>query len=325
MVLKLPIDKNININDKENIEINTNDIIINKQIKQSKIERANSTGIYSFNSNKKYFDFDVEKIINQGKKNSHSSSNIIIDDFNNNINKNKTFVNIDLNSKKMFSKTDRDKFIINRFNNEYLNKYEQNYSEPNTDSYKKINGQNNHFNFNYSSSDKLLPLSIHKNRKERFSAKPEIRTDVSKYNLNFMLEQKNTKRKYSSKLFENNNENCSMDIKKILYGNTRKNNCNLINNLSDKYLKPSYTAYNYNSYNCYNNFNKGITRKHLLDEIESHKSNNINLNMDDIHKLKYVIQNLSNAEINSMPISVFKEMKDLYDLIFRKFLKNNYI
>ena len=44
LVLKLPLNKDNNINNKENID-NNKEIILNKQIKQSKIERANSTGI----------------------------------------------------------------------------------------------------------------------------------------------------------------------------------------------------------------------------------------------------------------------------------------
>ena len=74
-----------------------------------------------------------------------------------------------------------------------------------------------------------------------------------------------------------------------------------------------------------NNFNKRNIRKNILNEFEDNKTNNINLNMDDIHKIKYMIQNLSNEEINNMPISVFKEMKELYEIIYKKFLKNNCI
>ena len=219
----------------------------------------------------------------------------------------------------MFSKTDRNKDFYNGFNNQFINKYEQIYSEPNIDSYKEINGQNNYFNYNYLSNKKLISLS--KNKRERYSAKPEIRTEMSKYNLNFMIENKNSNRKNNNKLFENNKDNYSMNIKKILYTSTRKNNYKLINGLNNKYLKSSYTTYNYNSYNCYNNFNKGIMRKNLFDEIENNKNNNSNLNMNDIHKVKIMIHNLSDEEIKNMPISVFKEMRDLYDLIFRKFLK----
>ena len=65
----------------------------------------------------------------------------------------------------------------------------------------------------------------------------------------------------------------------------------------------------------YNNYNKATVRKNIFNELENNKSYNTNLNMDEINKVKYMIQHLSSEEINNMPISVFKEMKDLYDLI----------
>ena len=324
IVLKLPLNKNINQNNKENIDINNN-IIMNKPIKNSKIERSNSIGISNIISNKKFIDFNVDKMLEQTKNYSCSKTNINLDEYNNS-NKNKTFINLDLNTKKVYSRTERNKIIYNRFNNEYLDKYEINYSEPNISSYKNSKDQNKCFNFNYGSNDILIPLSKDKNKREikRFSAKPEIRSDVSRYNLNFMMEHKNTFRKNSAKLFEGKNDDYSMNIKNILYSNSRKNN-NIINGLNSKYLKSSCTTYNYNSFNCFNNFNKGNLRKNFLNVLENNKSSNSSLNMNDIQKVKYMIQNLSNDEIKNMPISVFKEMKDLYDLIFRKFIKNNYI
>ena len=59
--------------------------------------------------------------------------------------------------------------------------------------------------------------------------------------------------------------------------------------------------------------------------LKNNKSTNYKINLDDIHKIKYTIQNLSNREINNLPISIFKEMKELYDLIYIKFLKDNCI
>ena len=325
IVLKLPLNKNINQNNKENIDINNN-IIMNKPIKNSKIERSNSIGISNIISNKKFIDFNVDKMLEQTKNYSCSKTNINLDEYNNNNNKNKTFINLDLNTKKVYSRTERNKIIYNRFNNEYLDKYEINYSEPNISSYKNSKDQNKCFNYNYDSNDILIPLSKDKNKRdiERFSAKPEIRPDVSRYNLNFMMEHKNTFRKNSAKLFEGKNDDYSMNIKNILYSNSRQNS-NIINGLNSKYLKSSCTTYNYNSFNCFNNFNKGNLRKNFLNVLENNKSSNSSLNMNDIQKVKYMIQNLSNDEIKNMPISVFKEMKDLYDLIFRKFIKNNYI
>ena len=117
--------------------------------------------------------------------------------------------------------------------------------------------------------------------------------------------------------------NYTANIKNILYNNTRKTNFNIINGINNnKYLTSSHTTYNYNGYN---NFNKENVRKNYFSEIENDKRNSYDLNMNDIHKVKYMIQNLSSDQINNLPISVFREMKDLYDLIYRKFLKNNFI
>ena len=337
LILNFLYKNNTNISQKENSEIsqkenNNNNSTLNKSIKTNKIERTNSSGFSSFNYQNKFISFDVDKMLNQTKKHSYSKpniNNIDLFDLNNSKdnNKNKTFINLDLNPKKVYSKTDRNKVLYNQFKTEYLSTYEQNYSEPNIGSYKKIKNENNFFNFNNSTKDNTLLFTRNKIQGERFSAKPEIRTDVSKYNLNFLAVNKNNKRKNFEQFFDKNHniDNYSMNIKNILYNNKRKNSHNLSNNLNNKYLKSSYTTYNYNNYNCLNNFNKRNIRKNILNEFEDNKNNNINLNMDDIHKIKYMIQNLSNEEINNMPISVFKEMKELYEVIYKKFLKNNCI
>ena len=85
LVLKLPINKvnkDINNNNKEKININNN-IITNNQIKTSKNERANSTYVSSFNITKKYLDFDFDKLLSKTKTNSNSKTNINIYELNN--------------------------------------------------------------------------------------------------------------------------------------------------------------------------------------------------------------------------------------------------
>ena len=184
----------------------------------------------------------------------------------------------------------------------------------------------------------MIPLSKIQiqNDRERLSAKPEIRTDASRYNLNFMMNNynKNKNRKNSAKLFYNNSlnkienskdNNYSMKINNILKSDSRKNNFNSLFDLNNKYLTSSKTIYNYNTYNAFNNFNKRNRRKNYFEEFENNKSTNYKINLDDIHKIKYTIQTLSNREINNLPISIFKEMKELYDLIYMKFLKDNCI
>ena len=337
LILKLPlnkISKEINSN-KENI--NNNNIILNRQIKPSKIERANSTYATSFNINKKYLDFDFDKLLSKTKTN--SKTNICLDELNHS-NKNKTFINLNLNTKTITERTNRQKELFNSFNNnEYLNKYEANHTEPNAYNfnYNTLKSKNNNlFQNNFFSKNNITPLTKIQNERERLSAKPEIRTNVSRYNLNFMMNDynKNKSRKNSAKLFynnsinkiENSKENYSMNINNILNGNTRKNNFNVLNDINNKYLTSSNTVYNFNSYNAYNSFNKGNKRKNYIFEFENNNNSiNSNINVNDIHRIKYMIQNLSSNEINNLPISVFKEMKELYDLIYMKFLKNNYI
>ena len=336
LILKLPLN-NISKEIKSNKENINNNIILNRQIKPLKIERANSTCATSFNINKKYLDFDFDKLLSKTKTN--SKTNICLDELNHS-NKNKTFINLNLNTKTITERTNRQKELFNSFNNnEYLNKYEANHTEPNAYNfnYNTLKSKNNNlFQNNFFSKNNITPLTKIQNERERLSTKPEIRTNVSRYNLNFMMNDynKNKSRKNSAKLFynnsinkiENSKENYSMNINNILNGNTRKNNFNVLNDINNKYLTSSNTVYNFNSYNAYNSFNKGNKRKNYIFEFENNNNSiNSNINVNDIHRIKYMIQNLSSNEINNLPISVFKEMKELYDLIYMKFLKNNYI
>ena len=337
LILKLPLN-NISKEIKSNKEnINNNNIILNRQIKPLKIERANSTCATSFNINKKYLDFDFDKLLSKTKTN--SKTNICLDELNH-VNKNKTFINLNLNTKTITERTNRQKELFKSINNnEYLNKYEANHTEPNAYNfnYNTLKSKNNNlFQNNFFSKNNITPLTKIQNERERLSAKPEIRTNVSRYNLNFMMNDynKNKSRKNSAKLFynnsinkiENSKENYSMNINNILNGNTRKNNFNVLNDINNKYLTSSNTVYNFNSYNAYNSFNKGNKRKNYIFECENNNNSiNSNINVNDIHRIKYMIQNLSSNEINNLPISVFKEMKELYDLIYMKFLKNNYV
>ena len=336
LILKLPLNKISKETNSNKENINNNNIILNRQIKPLKIERANSTCATSFNINKKYLDFDFDKLLSKTKTN--SKTNICLDELNHS-NKNKTFINLNLNTKTITERTNRQKELFNSFNNnEYLNKYEANHTEPNAYNfnYNTLKSKNNNlFQNNFFSKNNITPLTKIQNERERLSAKPEIRTNVSRYNLNFMMNDynKNKSRKNSAKLFynnslnkiENSKENYSMNINNILNGNTRKNNFNVLNDINNKYLTSSNTVYNFNSYNAYNSFNKGNKRKNYIFEFENNNSINSNINVNDIHRIKYMIQNLSSNEINNLPISVFKEMKELYDLIYMKFLKNNYI
>jgi len=78
-----------------------------------------------------------------------------------------------------------------------INKYEANHTEPNTYNYNynTLKSKNNNlFQNKFFSKNNITPLTKIQNERERFSVKPEIRTDASRYNLNFM---KNSKENYS--------------------------------------------------------------------------------------------------------------------------------
>ena len=182
LILKLPLNKNISKEINSNKEnINNNNIILNRQIKPLKIERANSTCATSFNINKKYLDFDFDKLLSKTKTN--SKTNICLDELNHS-NKNKTFINLNLNTKTITERTNRQKELFNSFNNnEYLNKYEANHTEPNAYNfnYNTLKSKNNNlFQNNFFSKNNITPLTKIQNERERLSAKPEIRTNVSR-------------------------------------------------------------------------------------------------------------------------------------------------
>ena len=320
----------------------------------AKKERANSTSISSFGLKKKYLDFDIDKIIKKSKKpnliNEYDASqhNLLIMknkssnnlDFNNiypNKNSNqKNFININICSKKTYPNTDRKKELFPSHSNYNLNycpitdnnfKYEPNHSEPNISN----NNINNlyKYNFTYKTNryqnkfvDFENELKSNKKERQRYSAKPEIRADVSKYDLKFMnnnFTKSNTKYNYNNNSINNilntNNfnkyngkNNYTKNIRAILNTGKKSNSYYSMNGLNDKYLT---------------NYYKHNQRKKFIKNFENEKSYNFDLN--EIHKVKYMIQNLSNNDINNMPIVVFREMKDLYDLINKKFFMNNEI
>ena len=74
----------------------------------------------------------------------------------------------------------------------------------------------------------------------------------------------------------------------IINNNFEKNN--IVSNLNNKSSLSNFNYnYNKNSFNDYEN-----------------KNNYLILN--DIHNLKYTLQNLSNEDINNLPFSIYKEI-----------------
>ncbi len=75
-----------------------------------------------------------------------------------------------------------------------LNKYEANHTEPNSYNfnYNTLKSKNNSlFQNKFFSKNNITTLTKIQNERERFNAKPEIRTDASRYNLNFMMNDYN--------------------------------------------------------------------------------------------------------------------------------------
>ena len=74
---------------------------------------------------------------------------------------------------------------------------------------------------------------------------------------------------------------------------------------------------------CQNkNLDLEIFKINILDKIGQNSSQ---LNTYDKIFDELLTKLDSNREINNLPISIFKEMKELYDLIYMKFLKDNCI
>lgn len=346
------------LNNKSNL-INNN---IQYREKGEKI-RSNSSSTNNFMKNKNYLDFDIdeiiknnknskkEKIINQNtnSKSIKSKTFVNFDDLkiNKNINNskltnyiknnsNKKFIELNLSSKKSehssMPHTDRN----NNYTNKEKNYYEENFSEPNI----IINNTNhNYFQLQSKLSDFMNEIKLsNKNYKNSLiKPKPSIKNDKYKYNLNFLNDTSNNKENYfsnkksvnkyhrnnfnlkdllSEKSHNNNDrrERFSSNNRKIisLYKNSKldfhknlgNNNNNLMMNLNNKTLS---------------NFNFNYSNKNNLNLYD----NNINSIYKDILQLKYNIQNLSNEDINNFPISVYKEIKELYNLLYIKFFKNN--
>ena len=228
--------------------------------------------------------------------------------------------------------TDRN----NNYTNKEKNYYEENFSEPNI----IINNTNhNYFQLQSKLSDFMNEIKLsNKNYKNSLTKpKPSIKNDKYKYNLNFLNDTSNNKENYfsnkksvnkyhrnnfnlkdllSEKSHNNNDrrERFSSNNRKIisLYKNSKldfhknlgNSNNNLMINLNNKTLS---------------NFNFNYSNKNNLNLYD----NNINSIYKDILQLKYNIQNLSNEDINNFPISVYKEIKELYNLLYIKFFKNN--
>jgi len=354
------IDKNENIN-KDIDNINYNNYIKENGKKEIVKQNSNSKSSANIIQNKNYLDFDIDKIINQSKKPKKEKSeyNFINPPTELNTTKYKTFVNLDefkfeqnkkqsdlMNynrnlSNKNFIKlnlslkkgsnvsnnsiTDRNHRIINSYNTDNL--YKQNFSEPNTIKNKK---NKNYYKLKSKLTDFMNEIKLSNENKKmskiRHSLiKPAIKEDNSKYNLNFLSNNYNNEenffKKSYNKIYKNN-----YNLKDIFNNNITYNN----KNEQIRYSSQSKNIPLYQKSNIRNsNFEKNSIVSNLNNKSLSNFNYNTNKNsfnnmiLNDIHSLKYTIQNLSNEDINNLPFSVYKEIEELYYLIYLKFFKNN--
>ena len=336
------INQNVKANSSANCLVNKNYLDFNideiiKQRKKPKKEKSDFNFINpptELNQTKHKTFVNLEDLkINLNKKQT------FLMNYNKNISS-KNFIKLNLSLKKgnsfisNNSNTDRNYRKMKNYNTDNL--YEQNFSEPNSI---KINKNNNYYKLKTKLSDFMdeIRLSDYNNKnipKIRPNLiKPTIKDDISKYNLNFLTNNYNNEdnhfKKSYNKIYENN-----VYLKDIFDYNNDYNNKNEIIRYSshrktiplyqesiaknNKTKKTSNLLSNIN--NNLSNFNYS-SNKNTSNNHESIKNNSFILN--DIHILKNNIQNLSNEEINNLPFSVYKEIEDLYYLIYIKFFKNN--
>ena len=110
--------------------------------------------------------------------------------------------------------------------------------------------------------------------------------------------------------------------------NYSKNNLNNKENIYFSVNRKNMTIDLYNNSKFHNNFgstnnlipninnNSFNSYKSSFGIIENKKNNF--LNYKDINRLKYNIKNLSDDEINNLPITLYNELKELYDLLYIK-------
>ena len=320
--------------DKKYFDFNISNFINKKpkrEISDYNIKKTLEPSEVKIKNTKNYFSFD-ELSINSNR----NKTNLIKYKYDTS-NKN-NFIKLNLTSKKTIS-SERNKKFMHNYNTE--NFKNNNFSEVNI--FKNDKNNNNYFKHNTKLSDFMSEIKTKNSKKyynKSFSlTNPIIKNDISNYNLNFLEKNSNNNsssnyinigRKTEYKFYHNNflndiiNSNNSnnkqsfnfMSERKTFSPNLRLNNFgntnnfnNFTSNLNNQSLK---TFYNSNNISSYNNYSRTF---------ENAKNNNLNYN--DINRLKYSIQNLSEEDINKLPMTIYNEVKDLYYLIYIKFFKNN--
>ncbi len=316
--------------DKKYFDFNINNFINKKpkkEISEYNIKKTLEPTEVKIKNTKNYFSFD-ELSINPNR----TKTNLITFDTNNKNN----FIKLNLTSKKTIS-SDRNKKFMNNCNSE--NFKNDNFSEVNI--FKNDKNNNNYFKQNTKLSDFMSEIKT-KNSKKYYKCfsltNPIIKNDISNYNLNFLEKNNNNNinnhyinigRKTQYKFYHNNflndiiNSNNSnnkqsfnfVSERRTFSPNSRLNNfgnTNNFNNFTSNLSNQSFkTLYNINSINSNYNYSRTF---------ENVKNNNLNYN--DISRLKNSIQNLSEEDINKLPMTIYNEIKDLYYLIHIKFFKN---
>ena len=251
---------------------------------------------------------------------------------------NKNFIKLNLSSKKSFpsnmSNTDRNYRLKNNHLDSY---YEENLSEPNIINKSK---NTNYYKLKSKLSDFMTEINLYNKKNKNISknifslTKPAIKNEKYKYNLNFINDNNKDNlmnNKYGNNLYKNNyninnflnyNLNNGEEKRNTVNRNYSKPLCYASNIKNNSYFGSSSNILRNTNTKTLNDFDYIKNDKYNFNN-KNYENNNNNMIFNDIKNLKYFIRNLSNEDINNLPFSFYKEIQDLYNLMYIKFFKNN--
>lgn len=251
---------------------------------------------------------------------------------------NKNFIKLNLSSKKSFpsnmSNTDRNYRLKNYNLDSY---YEENFSEPNIINNSK---NTNYYKLKSKLSDFMTEINLYNKKSKNISknifslTKPAIKSEKYKYNLNFINDYNKDNlmdNKYGNNLYKNNNNinnflnynlNNGEEKRNTFNRNHSKPFCYASNIKNNIYFGSSSNILRNTNTKTLNDFDYIKKDKYNFNN-KNYEINNNNMIFNDIKNLKYFIRNLSNEDINNLPFSFYKEIQDLYNLMYIKFFKNN--
>jgi hypothetical protein len=346
-----------NITNKNYLDFDLDEIIKKSKKKKSNLlnEKPEAKHCLKTLKSKTFVNFD-ELNINQSRK----ESNLLNYTKNISIIPNKEKF-IKLNTNKNLSNTDRNHRFINVFNpTDYEENFSEpniynninNNNNNNSNAFKIQNklsdfmneiqlGNNNNYNY------------IKKNNyKKGFSLnKPKINNDRFKYDIDNLLYSDNKDNFYNEKTNDKTDyfnikdlfkyDKINDDKTKTRYSSNRKNssyhnmpkfNINYNNNNNSSFSTNNLMLQNNNKKTLvkFNYYNSNINYLNTFDNNNNNNCanynnyvNNNNSLCNEIHHINSIIRNLTTQEINNLPLSTYKEIKELYNLLYIKFFNDN--